>query len=117
MATQNVGEGHQMNKSVSVQAVAGAIRATDGVTKSARYTHKGSRSIRSCGVYVTKNFNNEIVIDYWTGGYKHQAERASSDLSKVIDTLTAKGYAVVANEVRGYYGNSFRTELVVKVAA
>lgn len=89
---------------VSVQAVAGAIRATEGIQKSHRYTGSG-RGIRSCGVYVQKNADNEIVLDYWTGGYNHQAERADQALANVITTLARKGYAVQPTVKKSYYGD------------
>lgn len=95
---------------VSVQAVAGAIRATEGIQKSHQYKSSG-RGIRSCGVYVQKNADNEIVLDYWTAGYKHQADRADEALANVITTLSRKGYAVQPTIKKSWLGDS--VELIV----
>ena len=104
-----------MSKTVTVQAVAAAIRTTDGVTVSKRYTHKGSRSIRSCGVYTEKTSTGDIQLDYWTSGYKHQADRSQSELAAVIATLTNKGFAVVEQTVQGWaYGTR---KILIVVAA
>lgn len=89
---------------VSVQAVAGAIRATKGVTVSKRYTHAGARSVRSAGAYAeqsgfydaeTKTMREAIKIGYWTSGYKHHADRAETELASVFETLKARGIEVV----------------------
>jgi hypothetical protein len=95
---------------VSVQAVAGAIRATEGVLKSHRFTGSG-RGIRSVGVYVQKNSDKEIVLDYWTAGYNHQAERADQALADVITTLARKGYAVQPTIKKAWLGD--KVELIV----
>jgi len=103
-----------MNKTVSVQAVAGAIRATEGVTKSRQYK-SGSRNIRSCGVYVTKRYNGEIELDYWTSGYKHHADRALSELQLVIATLESKGFEVI-EKLENSWGLSIQTKHLIVVA-
>jgi hypothetical protein len=87
---------------VSVQAVAGAIRATKTAEVSSRYTHAGAKHVRSAGVYTFKNYKDEIVLDYWTGGYQHHADRKDEQLADVITTLSRKGYAVIANPVISY---------------
>jgi hypothetical protein len=87
-----------------IHKVVGAIQATPMVTKSTQYRHAGARNVRSCGVYAikTRYFNREtrthhdaVRIDYWTSGYKHQQDRAQSDLEKVFATLAAKGIEVL----------------------
>lgn len=83
-----------MDKQVTVQAVAAAIRVTKGVSRSHLYP-SSSRNIRSTGVYTQKNRNGQIVLDYWTGGYKHHAERMDTELAAVTETLQAKGFKVV----------------------
>ena len=102
-----------MSKTVTVQAVAAAIRTTDGVTVSKRYTHKGSRSIRSCGVYTEKRFNGEIELDYWTSGYKHHADRAQAELAAVIATLSNKGFAVVEKVEQAWLTGTRKILIVV----
>ena len=84
-----------MNKQVTVQAVAGAIQATEGVTKSHQYKHKGARNVRSCGVYTQKRCTGAIELGYWTSGYKHHAERAAGEIALVKATLAAKGLEVI----------------------
>lgn len=102
-----------MSKTVTVQAVAAAIRTTDNVTVSKRYTHKGSRSIRSCGVYTEKRFDGEIELSYWTSGYKHQADRSQAELAAVIATLNNKGFAVVEKTVQGWATSTRKVLIVV----
>lgn len=102
-----------MEKQVSVQAVAGAIRATDKIQKSHKYTKAGS-GLRSCGVYVEKNCDGEIVLDYWTAGYKHQEARADQSLADVITTLSKKGFAVEPTIKKSWLGKHL--ELIVVVA-
>ncbi len=103
-----------MNKQVTVQAVAGAIRATEGVLVSHRYTHKGSRSIRSTGVYAEKLSDGRIKLGYNTAGYDHHAKRAVIQLPLVIETLKAKGFDVVEQIQSSYL---FETKCLVVVAA
>lgn len=103
-----------MNKAVSTQAVAGAIRATKGITISHRYTGKGSRSVRSAGVYTQQLSDGRIKLDYWTSGYKHHQERVAIELPLVIETLKAKGFDVI-EEVESSY--MFTTKCLVVVAA
>jgi len=91
-----------MEKQVSVQAVAGAIRATKTVSVSSRYTHAGARSVRSCGVYTQTNYKGEVILDYWTGGYAHNQERKDIELADVITTLARKGYAVIPTPKMSY---------------
>jgi hypothetical protein len=106
----------KMSKTVTVQAVAAAIRTTDGVTVSKRYTHKGSRNIRSCGVYTEKRFNGEIELDYWTSGYQHHADRKQAELNAVIATLTEKGFAVIEKTEQVWPIGSSRKILIVVAA-
>lgn len=103
-----------MNKQVSTQAVAGAIRATEGIKVSHRYTGKGSRSVRSTGIYTEKLSDGRIKLDYWTDGYKHHAERAQIQLPLVIETLKAKGFDVIEQIESSYM---FVTKCLVVVAA
>lgn len=80
---------------VTIQAVAAAIRATDGVTQSHRYTHKGSSAVRSVGLYAQKRYNGAIELGYWTSGYQIYRDRAQIEIAKAIATLETKGYKVV----------------------
>jgi hypothetical protein len=102
-----------MSKQVTVQAVAGAIRATDGILKSHKFTKSG-KGIRSVGVYVEKNSYGEIVLDYWTAGYNHQALKADQALANVITTLARKGFAVNPTIKKTWLGDS--VALVIEVA-
>lgn len=101
-----------MNKQVTVQAVAGAIRATEGVTVSHRYTHKGSRAVRSTGVYTQQLGDGRIELSYWTAGYDHHVKRAAEQLPKVIETLKAKGFDVIERNEAGYMFNNRFLEVV-----
>jgi hypothetical protein len=99
----------------TTQQVLGAIRATEGIEKSQRYTHKGSRSVRSAGVYVEKNYKGQAVLGFWTGGWSHQRERSAGDLARVIATLESKGFTVTEETTLDFIGT--RTQLIVTVAA
>ena len=103
-----------MTQTVTVQAVAGAIRATKGVTKSHKYK-SSSRSVRSCGVYATKRFNGEIELDYWTSGYKHHADRSVGELALVIATLESKGFEVI-EKLENSWGLSIQTKHLIVVS-
>ena len=85
-----------------IHKVVGAIQATYAIQKSHQYS--GGRNVRSCGVYAiktrffdreTRTHHDAVRIDYWTSGYKHQQDRAQSDLEKVFATLAAKGIEVL----------------------
>lgn len=94
-----------MDKQITVQAVAGAIRATKGIKISHKYaTNKysiGGSSVRSTGVYTEKCYGT-IVIDFWTGGnHKFYAEQSAKELSAVIETLRSKGMSVI-ERTQGY---------------
>lgn len=84
---------------VTVQAVAGAIRATKGIKVSHKYASNkrkiGSSAIRSTGVYTEKCYGT-IVIDFWVGDWaRTYAEQRVTDLAKAIETLRSKGMDVV----------------------
>lgn len=103
-----------MNKQVTVQAVAGAIRATEGVNVSRQFNHKGSRSVRSTGIYTKKRADGRIELDYWTSNYEHHKKNALVQLPKVIETLKAKGFDVIERDEPGYI---FRDRFLEVVAA
>lgn len=84
---------------VSVQAVAGAIRATKGIKVSHKYST--GRAVRSTGVYVEKSYGT-IVIGFWVGDWaKLYAEQSVKDLAAAIETLRAKGMNVI-ERTQGY---------------
>lgn len=83
-----------MSKSVTVQAVSGAIRSTAGIKVSHKYSGSG-RGVRSTGVYVEKSYGT-IVIGFWSGDWaKLYAEQSTNDLAKAIATLRSKGMDVI----------------------
>jgi hypothetical protein len=90
---------------VTIQAVAGAIRATKGIKVSHKYASNkrtiGASAIRSTGVYVEKSYGT-IVIGFWSGDWhKLYAEQSVKDLAAAIETLRAKGMNVVERN-QGY---------------
>lgn len=107
-----------MEKKLTIQAVSGAIRATKGISSSAKYTGPHSRNIRSVGAYAeVRRFSKEIIIDYWTHGSKYYAERSKEEMLKVIETLEQRGFKVVRKQEPGWYGStSTREVLVVELA-
>lgn len=101
--------------SVSVQAVAGAIRATKGITRSAKYP-SSSRSVRSAGVYTYKNYAGEIGLDFWTNG-RASLYTPKDDLAKVVATLESRGFKVIEKQERfGFSSDLYTTKLYVVAA-
>ena len=103
-----------MSKKLTIQAVTGAIRATKGIITSSKSTHAGSTRIRSIGVYAEiRRFSKEIVLDYWTAGYKHEARDAELAIPKVIATLEERGFKVIRKQEPGWYGSTQTREVLI----
>ena len=103
-----------MEKKLTIQAVSGAIRATKGIITSSKSTDAGSTKIRSIGAYAeVRRFSKEIVLDYWTAGYKHERENAEIVIPKVIATLEERGFKVIRKQEPGWYGSSQTREVLV----
>jgi len=115
IATQTTHRNEQKmtTKTVSVQAVAAAILATKGITKSSKYS-SSAREIRSSGVYTNKNIYDEIVIGFWDNSRSQNLYKPESDLAKVTATLESKGFAVITKTKTAWTGKS--SYLVVEVA-
>jgi hypothetical protein len=103
-----------MEKKLTIQAVTGAIRATKGIITSSKSTHAGSTRIRSIGAYAeVRRFSKEIVLDYWTAGYKHERQNAEMTMQKVIATLEERGFKVIRKQEPGWYGSTTAREVLV----
>lgn len=102
---------------LTIQAVCGAIRTTQGVITSKKYP-SSSRRIRSSGVYAEqRRFSGEIILDYATNGYQHGAEEAKVALPKVIAHLESKGFKIVEKEERfGFSSDYTKKVLIVELA-
>lgn len=104
-----------MEKQVSVQAVAGAIRATKGITRSSKYP-SSSRNVRSAGVYTYKNYAGEIGLDFWSSA-RANIYTPTEDIAKVVATLESRGFKVIEKQVRfGFSSDLFTTKLYVVAA-
>ena len=95
---------------LSIQTVSGLIRRTPGIQKSHKYTQANSRSVRSNGVYVYKNYQSEIVVGFEHGGYKHLIDIAGEQLHRFQNFATGLGF-----EFTPVQGTRF--ELVIKKVA
>jgi hypothetical protein len=108
----------KMENKLTIQAVSGAIRTVKGISTSRRYTGSSSRNIRSIGAYAEqRRFSKEIIIDYWTSGYKHAGEASKREMPKVIEALEARGFKVVTkHEPFGFGCDLMQEVLVVELA-
>lgn len=91
-----------MDKQITVQAVAGAIRSTKGVLVSRKYAPNkysiGGSSVRSAGIYTEKCYGT-IIVGFWnSSSYPNKSEE---NLTAVIATLRAKGMNVI-ERTQGY---------------
>lgn len=102
-----------MNK-LTIQAVSGAIRATKGITSSAKYSGAHSRHVRSTGAYAeVRRFSKDIVIGYWTNGSELSSKRAAEEMPKVIASLEERGYKVIRKQEPSWYGSSTTQEVLI----
>jgi len=76
---------------LKIQTVTGLIKRSPVVNKSHKYP-SSSRSIRSTGVYAQKNWQGQIEVGYWTGGWDTQAKQADGELETFIEFAQAEGY-------------------------
>jgi hypothetical protein len=96
---------------LTIQAVNGAIRSTEGISKSHKY-NKGGR-IRSVGAYAEVRWDKSIILDYWTSGYEHNRRDAKTAIPKVIATLESKGFKVVPKEEPFMGGSKIMTQVLL----
>jgi hypothetical protein len=104
---------NQMSTKLSVQSVSSVIRSVPGISISKKYS--SGKSQRSTGVYTEQErFSNNILIGYWSA---HNLAGNSTELDKVIDALTNKGFKVISHEVPAFYGSSvIETKYTVELA-
>jgi len=95
---------------LKIQTVSGLIRKAPGIQKSHKYTQANSRSVRSKGIYVYKNYQTEIVVGFEHGGYPYLIDAAGEQLQRFQDFATGLGFKFTPVQ-----GNRF--ELVIKKAA
>lgn len=79
------------NTELKIQTVTGLIKRSPVKNKSHKYP-SGSRSTRSTGLYAVKNWQDEIEVGYWTGGWSTHADRAEGELNTFIEFAQAEGY-------------------------
>lgn len=76
---------------LKIQTVTGLIKRSPVKNKSHKYP-SGSRSTRSTGLYAVKNWQGEIEVGYWTGGWSTYADKAKGELDTFIEFARAEGY-------------------------
>jgi hypothetical protein len=96
---------------LTIQAVNGAIRSTEGISKSHKYNKGGG--IRSIGAYAEVRWDKSIILDYWTSGYEHNRRDAKTAIPKVIAKLESKGFTVVEKEERYGFGSDLTKKVLI----
>ena len=76
---------------IKIQTVTGLIKRSPVTNKSHKYP-SSSRSIRSTGVYAQKNWQGEIEVGYWTGGWTTHENKAEGELKTFIEFAKSQGY-------------------------
>jgi hypothetical protein len=105
-----------VNRKLTVQAVSGIIRSTNGINHSQKYS--AGKLTRSFGVYTEQErFSNQIVIGFESSNLSNTADQKAEQLTKVFENLAAKGFRVSEKSVPAFYGSTvLETKYVVEVA-